>query len=616
MALVPGTRLGRYEIAEALGAGGMGEVYRARDERLDRYVAVKVLPPHLARDPQALARFEREAKAVAALSHPNILALYDIGTEGDVSYAVTELLEGETLRSRLAREQLPARRAAHIAVAVAEGLAAAHSKGITHRDLKPENIFLTTAGQVKILDFGLARVEAAPEAETALTAGGAIMGTAGYMSPEQVRGQNVDARTDIFSLGCVLYEMLSRRRAFTGLASVLETAPSPIDGSALERVAFRCLEKNPSERFQTAADLAFALREPAPVATSSRSWKIPAAAALVVLVVLLAWWLMPRRRLIDSLAVLPFVNASGDPAAEYLGDGITENLINTLAQLPKLRVVPRSSAFRYKSAQNDLRKVAEALGVKAVLTGRVHQRGDTLNVQAELVDVAADAQLWGRQYSRPGADILAVQEEIAREVSDKLGLRPTNEEQQKLARRSTQNTEAYQSYLKGSYHLERRTGSSMRRAAEYFQQAVSQDPTYAKAWASLAFSYSTYAYYDIEAPRVALPKAKTAVEKALALDPALSESHSALASIKLWGEWDWSGAERAARRAIELDPGNGSSYIVFSASLLVQRRLDEYLAGLRRAVEVEPLSLMSNALLARAYSHSGDYDAAIEQSRK
>ena len=416
MLLSAGDRLGPYEILAPIGAGGMGEVYRARDSRLDRDVAVKVLPERLASDPQALVRFEREAKAVAALSHPNILAIHDVGEDRGIRFAVTELLEGHTLRSLL-RTAIPRDRAVKIGVALAEGLVAAHSKGIVHRDLKPENIFLTSGGGVKILDFGLARVQPPALARTAAdipteTEPGVVMGTVGYMSPEQVRGERAEAPSDIFSLGCVLYEMVAGRRPFSRetaaqtMAAILEEQPPPLAVAGkevpaeLDRLVMHCLEKNPRERFQSAQDLGFALKSLGgePGARRRRPLAVFIAAALVVMLAApLALWRFWPGKAIESLAVLPFINAGGDPNMEYLSDGITENLINSFSKLPSLRVVPRSLVFSYKGRETDPRIVGRDLKVRAVLMGRVVQRGDSLNIQAELVDVAEVSQLTQRQ---------------------------------------------------------------------------------------------------------------------------------------------------------------------------------------------------------------------------
>jgi len=648
VALASGTQLGPYQILAPLGAGGMGEVYRARDTRLEREVAVKVLPESLAGNQEALARFEREAKAVAALSHPNILALYDVGTHQGVSYAVTELLEGETLRSRLVPAALPWRKAAEVAAAIADGLSAAHAKGIVHRDLKPENIFLTTEGRVKILDFGLARLtqpEAGADSATKAAAAptrtreGTVMGTAGYMSPEQVRGQRAEAPSDIFSLGCMLYEMVSGQRAFARetavqtMTAVLESQPPELAGSGkpapleLDRLVTHCLEKNPGERFQSARDLAFALRavpgtEPAaPVAAGpGRRWR-PAPVWIAGLAVFLAavagvflWF--GQGRAIDSLAVLPFVNAGGDPQAEYLSDGIAENLINSFSRLAGLRVVPRSRVFRYKGRDVDPLKAGRELNVRAVLTGRLVQREQALDIQAELVDVAADSQLWGGRYNRPLADLIAVQEEIAREVSAKLGVKQTGEQQKQLARRSTGNPEAYQLYLKGRYYWNRRTEATLKRAAEYFQQAIESDPGYGLAYAGLADCYAMYGNYAVLSPTETVPRAKAAARKALEIDETLAEAHASLAAVITSHEWDWAQGDREFRRAIELDARYATAHQWFAFGLWATGRFEEAVASAKRAQELEPLSPVISGGVGWALHYARRYDEAIDYLRK
>src|SRR5712692_7278870 len=459
MQLSPGTHLGPYEILSAIGAGGMGEVYRARDPRLARDVAIKVLPEHLSKDPQALARFEREAKAVAALSHPNILAIFDVGSEQGLSYAVTELLEGETLRTRLGRGAMAWRKAAETGAALADGLAAAHAKGITHRDLKPDNIFLTSDGRVKILDFGLARfTPAASPSDEGMTQGetqvGTVVGTVGYMSPEQVRGAAVGPSSDIFSLGCVLHEMISGRRAFLGktpaetLSAILRDNPAELTGTGvqipqeLERLIAHCLEKNAEERFQSARDLAFGLKA-ALGGSGASTGSQPAPPE--------------STKAANSIAVLPFANASRDPDAEYLSDGITESIINSLTQIGQLRVTPRSKVFRYKGQDVDPQAAGRELGVRVVLAGRVVQRGETLVVGTELIDVLEGSQLWGERYNRKFADIFAVEEEIARKISESLRMKLSGEEKKRLGKRFTENSEAYQLYLKGRHYWVKRT---------------------------------------------------------------------------------------------------------------------------------------------------------------
>ena len=641
MSLSAGTRLGPYEILSPLGAGGMGEVYRARDGRLDREVAVKVLPERLSQDPQALARFEREGKVVAALSHPNILAIYDVGSAQGLAYVVTELLEGETLRGQVGRSAVPWRKAVEIAVAIADGLAAAHSKGIVHRDVKPENIFLTSDGRVKILDFGLARWRPAAADQTAATETktGTVMGTAGYMSPEQIRGAVAVAPSDIFSLGCVLYEMVMGRRAFNRpttpetMSAILNEDPPNLADSGkeipaeLQGIIHHCLEKSAEQRFQSARDLAFALRavsgtggnalpDPRNGRKGLPRWIWAAPALVLLLASSFIVWRATNGRAIDSLAVLPFVNVGGDPNMEYLSDGITENLINSFSNLTKLRVVPRGRAFRYKGRETDAERVGRELNVRAVLTGRVVQRGDSLNIQTELVDVAADSQLWGQQYNRKLSEIVPVQEQIAKEVSEKLRLHPTGEEQRRLTRRYTENPESHQLYLKGRYLWNRRTGDALRRAAEYFQQAIDKDPSYALAWAGLTDCYVLYSFYEVLPPREAAPKAKESARRALALDDTLAEPHAALAYVKTFYDWDWPGAEREFTRAIELNPNYATAHAWYGLYLDAVGRPDEGIAETRLAQEADPLSLAISVTAGAAFYNARRYGQAVEQLHK
>ncbi len=510
MTLPAGTKLGPYEILAPIGAGGMGEVYRARDGRLGRDVAVKVLPEAVAGDPESLARFERETRAVASLSHPNILAIHDVGREGGVSFAVLELLEGETLRRRLAASgPLTWRAALEIAAPVAEGLAAAHDRGIVHRDLKPENIFLTADGRVKILDFGLARraVGAPAPDETGsptadgLTAPGVVLGTLGYLSPEQARGQDVDGRSDVFAFGSVLYEMLTGRRAFgaasasESLVAILRDEPrDPAElgiavPTGLAGVLRRCLRKNPPERFQSASDLAFSLRAavPEPGSASGEAAKVPV-----------------------SVAVLPFRNVSPDPENEYFSDGITEELINALAQVPGLRVAARTSSFLFKERREDIRAIAERLGVSTVLEGSVRKAGDRVRISAQLINAADGYHLWSESHDQNMSDVFAVQEEIARaivrQLRVKLGLGGET-----IVKRHTSDPEAYNLYLKGRYFWNRREAESSRKALGYFQEAIARDPKYALAYAGLADSYLGRAKDE-------MARAKEAASRAVSLD--------------------------------------------------------------------------------------------------
>ncbi len=615
-----GRTLGHYWLHSLLGAGGMGEVYRAHDIRLDRDVAVKILPEHLAQDAEALRRFEREAKAVAALSHPNILAIHDFGNERSVSYAVMELLEGETLRSRLQRGLPGWREALEIGAAIADGLAAAHAKGIIHRDLKPENIFLTSGGGVKVLDFGIARVKhmVLQDSDT-LTTGiettgqGVVMGTLGYMSPEQLRGEEAEPPSDLFSLGCVLYEMISGQRPFarnTGaemVAAILHEEPPALSGienenlGGMERVIRHCLGKSTSERYQSARELASDLKAllngqtiSAPVAARKRPVsRFRIAIAVVILLLLgiaVASSLYSRSgQAIDSLAVLPFVNVGGDPNTEYLADGISESISYSISQLPKLKVMSRNAVLRYKDHPADALIVGRELGVKAVVIGRVALRGDQLTISIELINARDNSLLWGNQHYPKLADVLTVQTEIAQRITENLRLNMTGEDQRRLTKHYTQNSEAYQLYLKGRYYLGKLKKDSVEQGFDYFRKALDLDPTYALGWAGLADAY--YGYSNIYwPPAEAMPKAREAAMRALRADDNLAEAHASLAMIKSQYDWDWAGAEREYKRTLELNPRYMPAYPVYGIFFLGMARTEEALTEFRRLQELDPLS--------------------------
>jgi len=612
--LSAGQRLGHYEILSPLGAGGMGEVYRARDARLDREVAIKVLPERLAADPSALARFEREAKAVAALSHPNILAVHDFDRDGGTRYVVMELLEGENLAERLARGPIPWRTAVEIALSVAEGLSAAHAKGIIHRDLKPQNLFLTRDGRVKILDFGLARRDPERTADGGTqeltqdgTTPGTVLGTVGYMSPEQLRGDPLDARTDLFSLGCVLFEMRTGLRAFRRrtpaetLAAILNEPPAapPADSPAvppgLEHVTERCLEKSAENRFQTARDLHFALKEVLAGVAEPSSGSTTG-----------------RRAAIESIAVLPFANISGDPDAEYLSDGIAESIIHGLARLPRLRVMARSTISRFKGREADPQNVGRELGVRAVLAGRVFHRGDALIVKTELVDSRDGSQIWGENYNRRLADILAIEEEIAREICEKLRLKITGEEARELSRRATESTEAYRLYLRGRFFVEKRSSEGLRKGIEYFQQAIAEDPEYALAHAGVAEAYDFLGFYQFRSPSESFPKAKAAATRALELDPTISEARAARAVARLYFDWNWAAAEEDFRAAIEASPSYANARQYYAVLLSATGRHEEAQDQAARATELDPLSLPIRTALGWARFLARRFDESIE----
>jgi len=609
VSLTPGTRLAQYEIAGSLGAGGMGEVYRARDLRLNRDVAIKVMADHVAADPVMRGRFEVEARAVAALSHPSILSIYELGFAGDVPFAVMELLEGETLRTRIDRGPLPWRDAVTISAAIAEGLAAAHIKGIVHRDLKPENVFLTSDGTVKVLDFGLAlhRAEGAEVATGPRTAAGLVLGTLGYMSPEQVTGVRVDGRSDIFTAGCLLYEMLTARRLFGGVtpqeivANLLQdTAPDlravdPAVPAQLRAIIARSVNRDPARRFENAADVAIALRA---LLTGSAAG---------------AAGTRPKRRG-KSLAVLPFVNAGNDPQIEYLTDGITETIINSLSQLPGLRVVPRSLAFRYKGLQADPGTIGLALNVRTILTGRVVQQGDVLDIQAELVDTANESQLWGERFRRKLSDVLDVQEEISWQISEALRLKLSGAQKKTLRKAPTAKAEAYQEYLRGRHHWHSWNAEGFARAIEHFEKALAHDPGYALAYAGLGTTFGAMSYYGHMSPADGFPRARAAALRALELDDKLADAYVTLALERLLHAWDWAAAEAAVLRALALDPDLATAHVVYSIVQFTTSRFEGAMTAARHARALDPLSPFINMGVPWAFHFAGRFADALRES--
>jgi eukaryotic-like serine/threonine-protein kinase len=694
MALAAGTLLGRYEIRAQLGAGGMGEVYLAQDTRLERTIALKILPGEVANDSQRMHRFVQEAKAAAALNHPNIAHIYEIGETDSTSFIAMEFIDGKTLGQILKQGQLAVTAILDISIQIASALAAAHEAGIVHRDIKPDNVMLRSDGLVKVLDFGLVKLTEpqsatdteAPTKALVHTDAGTVMGTANYMSPEQARGQKVDVRTDIWSLGVMLYEMTTGHLPFSGatttdvVASIVKTEPIPLTRfspelpSKLEEIVAKSLEKDREERYQTVKDLLVDVRRlrkrldfeaelerskppdssagpgtssgGLSIQTSGNATKtsglistqqmssaeyvvteikrLKSAAALVLLTLLTAvsaiiyFSYLSRRAnaTIDSIAVLPFTNQSGDENADYLSDGIPETIIYSLSQLPNLKVTARNSAFRYKGKDADAQTVGRELGVQAVLTGRLTQRGDNLMVSAEVVDAQSNRLLWGGQYSRKLSDILAVQEEIAREISEKLRLRITGQEQKQLTTGTTDNPEAYQLYLKGRYFWNKRTGDAINKSIEYFNQAIEKDPNYALAYAGLADSYVILTGYTSTPGKEAYPKARIAATKALEINDKLAEAYTARAYIRQCFDWDFANAERDFKRSIEINPNYPTAHQWYGEYLSLMGRHDEAIAELKRAQEFDPLSLIINRELGTAFSFAGQYDQAIEQLRK
>ena len=698
-----GSLLNHYRIVSLIGAGGMGEVYLAEDTRLGRRVAVKILPEDVNRDKTRLQRFEQEARAASALNHPNILTVFEFGDEKGLHFLATEFIEGKTLRDEINGGELSIAAALSIAEQVAFALSAAHSAGIVHRDLKPENIMVRSDGIVKVLDFGLAKLlqdgvgQTDPEAATRAlvrTDPGAVMGTAAYMSPEQVKGKEADARTDIWSLGAVLYETLTGKMPFTGensnevIASILKSEPLsvsafvPVIPHDVEKIVGKTLRKDREERYQNVKDLWLDLkdvkqdveiaakleRSTAPDRTSSISTAYAIApistgdklnsptgvvqettsagsvvrtassaeylvseikshkrgmliglGMLIVALVAGGWWLYrnasPSGEQITSIAVLPFENGSGDPNLDYLSDGLSETLIDKLSELPQLKVIARNSSFRYRGSDLDLQDVANKLGVRAIVTGKVARVGDNINVRVEMVDATENRQLWSEQYNRNAADLLSVQQDIAQTASDKLRLKLSGEQEQQIAKRDTVDPKAYEWLLKGRYYFSKPSTDNLKKSIDCLEQAVVADPNYALAHAELSLKYYILTGGGIADPKVYIPKAESAARKALSLDDDLAEAHLAISRIYV-ARWQWQEGEAERKRAIELDPNNALAHDLYAQLLALLGRYDESVVQARRARELDPLSAFTAGNLGFRLYFARRYDESIMELKK
>jgi serine/threonine-protein kinase len=657
-----GTTISHFRILQKLGEGGMGVVYKAEDQKLKREVALKFLPVHLTATEEERARFVQEAQSAATLNHPNVCTIYGIEEHEGQQFIEMEYVDGLTLRQKIQGKQLKGDEAIDYAIQIGEALVEAHGKGIVHRDVKAENIMVNSKNQAKVMDFGLAKLRGSLR----LTKTSSTIGTLAYMAPEQIQGEEVDARSDIFSFGVVVFEMLTGRMPFRGeheaamMYSILNEDPEPLTNQRqdvpadLERIIQRALEKDPGDRYQHADDMVSELRrlkkksgrvsrvtagiqqpaavgqvpppagEPVTAPTSREPGKrmlkpvpiIAAVAGGMVVVLAVVFLFFQPKEAIQSMAVLPFANESGDPELDFLSDGFTETLINRLSKLPGITMMSRSSVFRFKGESIDPAEAGQSLGVNAVLAGRILQRADKITVGVELVDVRDQTHIWGEQYTRELSDVLSLQDEITREISRQLKVTLSGEEEKRLSRAATSSDEAYQLYLKGRFHWNKRTSEGFQKAAEYFRMAIDRDPGYALAYAGLADAFNLMGVYYILPAKESSGKAKAAVLKALELDDQLAEPHITLAAIYTEDEFEWEKGEEQFKRGIELNPSYATGHQWYGEFLSAMGRSDEALRELRRAQELDPLSPIIPASLGFAYAARGDYEEGLRQVEK